>query len=250
MKATNRCYGKFSTLVGHDTIVLRSRTARMTAIIALLVGASLLVFALGAAPDTWRDVRRFLRDAELEDAVNYLRGFGGWTVVIVLTLFVVESLLAPLPTWFLMIANGMLFGPWLGGLISFAGVILGALAAFSVARWLGRRFIRRFVPAPLLSRVDDFSRANGFAVLLVLRLVPFTSSDIWSYVAGMSRLPVLHFLAATAIGDLPGIALFSFVGQGVLENPRYWRWLAIGGGVILVGFIGYRLYEHFTNREK
>src|SRR5690606_28456924 len=138
----------------HDTIVLRSRTARMTAIIALLVGASLLVFALGAAPDTWRDVRRFLRDAELEDAVNYLRGFGGWTVVIVLTLFVVESLLAPLPTWFLMIANGMLFGPWLGGLISFAGVILGALAAFSVARWLGRRFIRRFVPAPLLSRVD------------------------------------------------------------------------------------------------
>lgn len=217
--------------------------------IALILGVSLLVFSLGAAPETWRDIRRFLREAELEEAVAYLRGFGGWTVVVVLVLFIVESLLAPLPTWFLMIANGMLFGPWLGGLISFVGVMLGALAAFSVARWLGRRFIRRLVPAPLMDRVDDFSRANGFAVLLVLRLIPFTSSDIWSYVAGMSRLPVLPFLAATAIGDLPGIALFSFVGQGVLENPRYWRWLAIGGGVLLVGFIGYRLYERVTNRE-
>lgn len=229
--------------------MLRSRTTRVVVTIALLIGAVLLVFSLGAAPETWRDVRRFLREAELEEAVDYLRGFGGWTVVIVLALFVVESLLAPLPTWFLMIADGMLFGPWLGGLVSLAGVVLGALAAFSVARWVGRRFVRRLVPETLLSRVDDFSRANGFIVLLILRLLPFTSSDVWSYVAGLSRLPLSHFLAATAIGDLPGIALFSFVGQGVLENPAYWRWLAVGGGVLLVSFLGYRWYQRVPNRD-
>src|SRR5690606_39019835 len=108
----------FSPPAGHATLVLRSRTTRLVVTIALLIGAVFLVFSLGAAPDTWRDVRRFLREAELEEAVDYLRGFGGWTVVIVLALFVVESLLAPLPTWFLMIADGMLFGPWLGGLVS------------------------------------------------------------------------------------------------------------------------------------
>lgn len=209
---------------------------------ALIVLAAVLLFlvSLGAAPDTWRDVRRFLRDAELEEAVDFLRGFGGWTVVVVLALFVVESLVAPLPAWFLMIANGVLFGPWLGGLVSLAGVLLGALAAFSAARWVGRRFVRRLIPQALLARVDDFSRHNGFVALLVLRLVPFTSSDVWSYVAGFSRLPPAHFLAATAVGDLPSIALFSFVGQGVLENPAYRWWLAIGGGVVLAGALAYR----------
>lgn len=229
--------------------MLHSKTTRIIAIVALLAGACLLVVSLGATPDSWRDLRHFLREAELDDAVNYLRGFGHWTVAIVLALFVIESLLAPLPAWFLMIANGMLFGPWIGGLVSLAGVLLGALTAFSVARWVGRRFIRRLVPGNLLGRVDDFSRANGFAVLLVLRLIPFTSSDVWSYVAGLSRLPLLHFIAATAIGDLPGIALFSFVGQSVLDNPRYWWWLAIGGGVLLAGFVGYRLYERFKSPE-
>lgn len=216
----------------------------------IIVALAALVFTLGAMPETWRDVRRFLKEAEVEDAVEFLRSFGGWTFAIVLLLFVVEALVAPLPTWFLMIANGMLFGPWMGALVSFAGVMLGAMAAFSVSRWVARRFIRRFIPDGLLTRVDDFSKANGFALLLVLRLVPFTSTDLWSYVAGLSRLPVLHFIAATALGDLPGIALFSFVGPAVMENPSYWRWMAIGGGVLLVAFIGYRLYEHHKNDSK
>lgn len=221
---------------------MRKRASRIAlpVVIALVV---LFILSLGAMPETWRDVRRFLKDAEVEDAVEFLRGFGAWTFAIVILLFIVEALVAPLPTWFLMIANGMLFGPWIGALVSFIGVMAGALAAFAVARWVARRFIRGFIPEGLLKRVDDFSRANGFAVLLVLRLVPFTSTDLWSYVAGLSRLPVLHFVAATALGDIPGIALFSFVGPAVLENPRYWRWLAIGGGVLLVALIGYRVFE-------
>lgn len=213
---------------------------------ALLAGTLLLLFALGAAPDTWRGLRRFVREAELADAVEYLRGFGTWTVAIVLALFVVEALLAPVPAWFLKIANGMLFGPWLGALVSLVGVGLGSLAAFSVARWVGRRFVRRIIPAALLGRVDEFSRANGFAALLVLRLVPFTASDVWSYVAGLSRLPVPHFLAATLLGDLPNTALFSFLGQSVLENPRYRWWLALGGVALLGALLLYRLYRRLA----
>lgn len=229
---------------------LAKRPSRPTVAIIVIVIGCLLLLTVGAMPETWRDVRRFLRDADVEDAVEYLRGFGGWTFAIVIVLFIVEALVAPLPTWFLMIANGMLFGPWIGALVSFVGVMLGALAAFFVSRRIARRFIRRHIPEGLLSRVDDFSKANGFTLLLVLRLVPFTSTDLWSYVAGLSRLPVLHFAGATALGDLPGIALFSFLGPAVLENPAYWRWMAIGGGVLLLGFVGYRVYEHVQKKEE
>lgn len=215
-------------------------------IIVLIVATVAFFLTVGAQPETWRGVVRFVRDAELEEAVDYLRGFGGWTVVIVLALFVVEALIAPLPTWFLMIINGMLFGPWIGALVSFIGVLLGAMAAFTIARWVARRFIRGLIPDGLLERVDDFSRRNGFAVLFLLRLVPFTSSDLWSYVAGLSRIPVTHFLAATGLGDLPGVLLFSFLGEAVIENPAYRRWTLIAAGVLVVLFAGYKLYEHAT----
>jgi len=220
-----------------------SRRPKPIKYVLLGLAVALLVFAAGAAPETWRDLRRALRGAELEEGVEYLRGFGGWTVLVIVALFTVEALLAPLPAWFLMIANGMLFGPWLGGLVSLLGVTTGALAAFSVARWLARRAIRRLLPAKVLERVDEFSRRNGFFVLLIARLIPFTSSDLWSYAAGLSRLPVLPFLAATALGDLPSILLFSFLGTAVLEDPRYRYWLALGGlGLLAVygAFLAWR----------
>jgi len=220
-----------------------SRRLRPASYLALGLALALLVFALGAAPETWRDVRRFLREAELEEGVEYLRGFGAWTVLVILALFTLEALLAPVPNWFLMIANGMLFGPWLGMLVSLAGVTVGALAAFAVARWVARRTIRRLLPEAALERVDSFSRKNGFAVLLIARLIPFTSSDLWSYAAGLSRIPPLHFLAATALGDLPPIVLFSFLGTAVLEDPRYTRWLAAGGIAVLAGWVGYALWR-------
>lgn len=207
--------------------------------VLLGLALTLLFLAVGAAPETWRDLRRALQGAELEQGVEYLRSFGGWTVVVIVALFTVEALVAPLPAWFLMIANGMLFGPWLGSLVSLLGVVTGALAAFSLARWVARRAMRRLLPAAVLDRVDEFSQRNGFVVLLVARLIPFTSSDLWSYAAGLSRLPVLPFLAATALGDLPSIALFSFMGTAVLEDPRYRRWLALGGVALLAVFAGY-----------
>ncbi|OUM98337.1 MAG: hypothetical protein BAA04_05785 [Firmicutes bacterium ZCTH02-B6] len=220
-----------------------SRRRRPAAYLLLGLALAVFVFSLGAAPETWRDMRRFLREAELEEGVEYLRGFGGWTVVVILALFTVEALLAPVPNWFLMIANGMLFGPWVGSLVSLAGVAVGAMAAFAVARWVARRAIRRLLPAQVLERVDSFSRKNGFAVLLIARLIPFTSSDLWSYAAGLSRIPPLHFLAATVLGDLPAIVLFSFLGTAVLEDPRYTRWLAVGGGILLAGWAGYALWR-------
>ncbi len=219
------------------------RRPRPAVYLALGLALALMVFALGAAPETWRDVPRFLRQAELEEGVAYLRGFGAWTIVVILALFTVEALIAPLPNWFLIIASGMIFGPWLGSLLSLSGVLAGAMAAFAVARWVARRAIRRLLPESVLKRVDAFSRKNGFAVLLIARLIPFTSSDLWSYAAGLSRIPVLHFAAATALGDLPSILLFSFVGKAVLEDPRYTRWLAAAGGVLLAGWLGFVLWK-------
>ncbi|HLT58912.1 MAG: TVP38/TMEM64 family protein [Limnochordales bacterium] len=220
-----------------------SRRPRPVTWTALGLALALLVLALGAAPETWRDLRRVLRDAELEQGVEYLRGFGGWTVLIIVGLFTLEALVAPVPAWFLMIANGMLFGPWLGALVSLLGVVTGALAAFALARWVARRAIRRLLPPAALRRVDEFSRRNGFALLLIARLIPFTSSDLWSYAAGLSRIPPLHFVAATALGDLPSIALFSFLGTAVLEDPRYRRWLALGGALLLAAYIAYLCWQ-------
>ena len=117
----------------------------------------------------------------------------------------------------------------------------GALAAFSVARWVGRRFVRRLVPETLLSRVDDFSSCQTAS--------SSSSSCASSRVhvqrrvelcRGSSCLPLSHFLAATAIGDLPGIAVVLVRRTGRAgKPPRYWRWLAVGGGVLLVSFLGY-----------
>ena len=47
----------------------------------------------------------------------------------------------PFPAEVVAMANGMLYGPLWGTLITWVGAMLGAYLAFGLARWLGRPFV-------------------------------------------------------------------------------------------------------------
>ena len=95
-----------------------------------------------------------------------IRSWGAWGVAGSIGLMVLHSFV-PFPAEILAIANGMVYGPFWGTVVTWVGAMLGAFLAFGLARRLGRPFVRAVVPAPRWQAVDSWSRRHGGGTLLI-----------------------------------------------------------------------------------
>jgi uncharacterized membrane protein YdjX (TVP38/TMEM64 family) len=115
---------------------------------------------------------------------------------------------------FLTVAGGSLFGLVIGPLASIFGATIGATCIFLATRTaLGEHLVRR--AGPLAGKLADGFRADAFHYLLFLRLVPVFPFFIVNIVPAVCGVRLRTFVAATAIGIIPGTFTYAFVGAGL-----------------------------------
>jgi uncharacterized membrane protein YdjX (TVP38/TMEM64 family) len=196
---------------------MRRRFLLLILLLALALAALLGREWLAAA---WRA----LDAGSIAAVAAYVRGFGAWAPILSLLLMLLQTLVAPLPGSAVAAANGVVFGLWWGTLLSWAGGMLGATAAFWLARKLGRGFVERRLGSEHLERLDRAGAAEGFWVILVARLTPLVSFDLISYLAGLSAIGFGRFLLATAVGMLPGTFAWTALGHDLAQaQTTAWR---------------------------
>lgn len=134
------------------------------------------------------------------------------------------ALAVPVPLTIVMVANGLVFGVWSGALVSLAGGLLGAAAAYAVGRGLGRTVLERWLPAGSLEAADRMSRRYGAWAVVLERWIPGVPGDPMSYAAGFTRMPVLPFLGWTMVGLVPGNLVTAYAGSAIPGDVplRYW----------------------------
>jgi uncharacterized membrane protein YdjX (TVP38/TMEM64 family) len=109
---------------------------------------------------------------------------------------------------------GFLFGPILGAAIAVVSATLGATLVFVIARTsLGEVFRHRSEGA--LAKLKDGFAKGAFNYLLFLRLVPLFPFWLVNLVAAFLDVRLRTFVLGTAIGIIPGAAVFSYVGGGL-----------------------------------
>lgn len=127
----------------------------------------------------------------------------------IVVLMAIESSILPLPSELVMppagylAAKGELSLP-LVILCGVLGSVLGALANYGVALWLGRAFVHRLgryvlVSERSLERSERFFAAHGEISTFVARMLPVIRHLI-SLPAGLARMPIPRFVAFTALG--------------------------------------------------
>jgi len=105
----------------------------------------------------------------------------------------------------------------------------GAVASFVTARLLGRKILERFLSGHI-NFCDRCSNRLLTKIVLVSRLMPFVSFDIVSYGAGLTKIGIRHFTAATFIGMLPCTFVYNYFGAVLVIN----RWTALAIGLLMV----------------
>jgi uncharacterized membrane protein YdjX (TVP38/TMEM64 family) len=189
--------------------------------LGLKSAAAVLVLLAGAAA-VWA-LATLQYDESIEGTAQQIRDWGMWGVAASIGLMVAHSFL-PFPAEIIACANGMVYGPVWGAVITWVGAMLGASAAFAIVRWLGRPFVERMVPASRWEQMSLWSHDRGAAVLLVARLIPVIAFNLINYVAALTGISWWSFLWATGLGILPLIIVLSVLGDQMLAMPL---WLVV-----------------------
>jgi uncharacterized membrane protein YdjX (TVP38/TMEM64 family) len=115
-------------------------------------------------------------------------------------------------------ASGLLFGTALGFPLSLTAAVLGACVAFTISRHVGGDAVEHVAGRRLLALRDLVSR-RGFVSVLYARIVPGAPYSLVNYAAGLARIRLPVFAAATALGAAPRAFAYTALG-GSLDNLR------------------------------
>ena len=197
----------------------------LTAVVALALGAALLVNYLPYEGAGFTE--------RVSASIASLRA-SPWRVPLVLAAFVLGSVVS-FPILVLIGATVIALGPLLGFVCAAVGSLLAASATFAIGRAIGRRPLRRWLGrrAQLLERQLE---GRGIVTVALIRKVPIAPFTIVNMLIGASGLPFREFIAGTAIGMLPGIAIFALVGDLAVEvwrNPTPLNVTLIAAAVVL-----------------
>lgn len=172
-----------------------------------------------------------------------IRSWGMWGVAGAILLMVLHSFV-PFPAEIVAMANGMLYGPLWGTLITWTGAMLGAWLAFGLARWLGRPFVRAMIARRHHEQLDDWVARQGGGVLFLSRFVPVISFNLINYAAGLTAISWWTFTWATGLGILPLTFLMVLAGHGLWSGAAAaWLWL------LLAALVGWLIWWAFARRR-
>ncbi|MGB8671296.1 MAG: VTT domain-containing protein, partial [Pseudolabrys sp.] len=114
----------------------------------------------------------------------------------------------------LTITGGFLFGIAVGASAAVISATVGATLIFLVARTaLGEPLLRR--AGPRATQLARGFREDAFSYLLFLRLVPAFPFFLVNLVPAFAGVRLGPFVAATAIGIIPGAIVFALAGAGL-----------------------------------
>lgn len=213
----------------HSAVAIRRlRLGGALTLITVAAAAYLLIPSLRSEVDRGAGL---LARGDVAALRDYLLSFGPWAPAISALLMVLQALIAPLPAFLLAFANGLAFGTFWGGLLTFGSALLASTLSFWIGRGLGRNVVEALVGSAGLASTDAWFARHGALAVLVARLVPLVSFDLISYAAGLSAMRFRWFLAATALGIAPATFLYAFLGE---RAPQTIAVLFLAFGLVIV----------------
>ncbi len=142
------------------------------------------------------------------------------SVMMFIAVYVLATALSIPGAVILTLGGGLLFGTFAATVYVNIGATAGAVLAFLSARYLlGNRLQEKY--RDQLSRFNGEIDKNGTSYLLTLRFIPLFSFFLINFLSGLTKVPLRTFLWTTAVGIIPGTAVFAFAGSqiGSINSP-------------------------------
>jgi uncharacterized membrane protein YdjX (TVP38/TMEM64 family) len=180
---------------------------RLGILASLLIAAGLAWWGFG--PTDLESLRALTRRAR---SMRH----SGWASPSFLLLYVGAAAFG-LPITPLTLAAGVIFGAALGATLSWGGAVLGAAGGYLLARRLGAGAVRALA-GRRAQKIEELSDRTDFLTLLRLQLIPVIPLGALNIACGVARVPFWLYLAAAAVGVIPGSVIYAYFADQVIAG--------------------------------
>jgi uncharacterized membrane protein YdjX (TVP38/TMEM64 family) len=156
--------------------------------------------------------------ADRQRIETVIKSFGPGAPFVFIIIQILQVLLAPIPGEATGFMGGYLFGGLKGFVYSTVALTIGSLLNFMIGRFLGRRYVRKLIPANALIKFDRLMKRQGVIILFLLFVFPGFPKDWLCLFLGLSTLPIKVFALIAAIGRMPGTLILSLQGEFLFEK--------------------------------
>ena len=215
----------------------------------ILMGA---VSALAIAYWTWPGFRGFLSEVygvfssgEQEQIRAWVEGFGAWKYPLLLGLMLLQTVMAVIPSFLLMIVAVIAFGPVTGGVLAWIGLLMAATLGYGIGRGLGVAAVDRLIGEKTERKMRDLVERYGTWAVVAARVSPALSTDAVSVVAGVTQMRFVRFILATGAGTLPLTLFVAWLGAEAGRMKTGLVWVSV---ISLLVFAVYVVWDRRRSR--
>lgn len=177
-----------------------------------------VVLALAAAAFFASGLHRYLSFETLREhrveLLAWVEGHAALAALLFVAAYAAAVVLVPPSGTVMTVTGGFVFGAVAGTALTVAGATAGATALFLVARFALGDWLRERAGTGIRRMRAGFQE-NELAYMLVLRLVPLFPFWLVNLAPAFLGVRVRTFVAGTAVGIIPGTAVYSVFGAGL-----------------------------------
>lgn len=139
-----------------------------------------------------------------------------------LVLLFLHSFFPFMPFVLLAGTNVAFYGIKCGFLLNYGVASFGAICAFLFARYFARERVEKWLHRfEFINQFNMKMSTSGFLYVIIAKLIPILPSSAISYAAGLTRIRLRDYMLATLIGNIPIIALESYIAHDMFHFAKH-----------------------------
>lgn len=203
------------------------------AISCVLIGALVLVVFLMISKNPL-----FNQLKSVEDLKKLILSSGNNTIFLFIAICFLQVTFIPLPSTITTTVGGLLFGPFLGGMYSYIGIMLGSIFAFGIGKIFGYPLVKWIIGQELLDKYMLKVKGKDKVIFFFMFLFPIFPDDALCLIAALTPMKWTFFIAMNALTRPIGIFTTTYFVEGLTNfGPFQIVLLIIVGAATAVGFV-------------
>lgn len=215
----------------------------------LLAGISAGVIAVLVLLITWF-LWRWLASFSQEGFREYIQSFGPARWIVFLVLQILQVFIALIPGELLESVAGFVFGPVVGTLLCYAGIVVASALVFALTRKFGVKLVEVFVSREKINQLRFLnSEKKRNLLIFLIFFIPGTPKDLMTYFVGLTEIKFGVFLVISLVARIPSVITSTFGGYLISEKNYTLAIMvyAVTAVVSLLGMIGYNMWMKHKN---
>jgi uncharacterized membrane protein YdjX (TVP38/TMEM64 family) len=185
-------------------------------IIYIIIFIALVVFSVFLLYYNYFVDSQFLYRLVINWFVNPVFELGIFGILLFILIMGFQGLLVPIPSELVLLATGMIWGVFGGGIFGVIGSMAAAILCFYVSKKGGRPIAEKLVGKGAINMADHFIHKYGMSAIIIARFLPFVAFDPISYASGLVDMDIKKYSIGSLIGSIPRAFFYSWLGSALI----------------------------------